>query len=81
MSEQSAKAAQGSASPAGMIKAALACFALSALGLGGGLTGLELEQNWLTYGGFALCVGAGLAAHVLAIWGWVRLPRSQPPAT
>lgn len=81
MSEQSAPVAQESGSPAGMIKAALGCFALSALGLAGGLAGLELEQNWLTYGGFVLCVGAGLVAHGLAIWGWVRLPRRQPPAT
>lgn len=59
-----------------MIKAALAGFALSALGLAAGLTGLEMELDWLTYGGMVLSVGAGLGAHVLAIWGWFRLPRA-----
>jgi hypothetical protein len=60
-----------------MIGGALVCFALSAAGLAGGLTALELapDNHGLVYGGFALCVGAGLLAHGLAIWGWVRWRR------
>lgn len=72
-----AEPAPAQGAPMAMIRGALACFALSALGLAGGLAALELapENTLLVYGGFALCVGAGLAAHVLAIWGWVRWRR------
>lgn len=58
------------------LQLAMICFALSAVGLAVGLAGLELEQKAMIYGGFTLLIVAGLAAHVLAIWGWFRLPKS-----
>ena len=58
------------------IKLAAWCFGISTLGLGVGLFALD-EQRMLSYIGFGVMVIAGLAAHVLAVVGWFRVPRKD----
>ncbi len=59
------------------LKLAAWCFGISTLGLGVGLFTLDAEQKILSYSGFAVMVVAGLAAHVLAVVGWFRMPRKN----
>lgn len=56
------------------LKLAVWCFGISTLGLGVGLFAID-DQKMLSYAGFAVMVLAGLAAHVLAVVGWFRMPR------
>jgi hypothetical protein len=58
------------------LKVAAWCFAASTLGLGVGLATLDDEGlKGLTYGAFGLMVVAGMAAHILAVVGWFRMPK------
>jgi hypothetical protein len=57
------------------LKVAAWCFGLSALGLGVGLFALDADQTLLSYVSFGVMVAAGLAAHILAVVGWFRMPR------
>jgi len=59
------------------LKLAAWCFGISTLGLGVGLFTLDGDQKMLSYGGFGVMVVAGLAAHVLAVVGWFRMPRKS----
>jgi hypothetical protein len=64
------------------LKVAAWCFAASTLGLGVGLATLDdRDLTWLTYGAFGLMVVAGVAAHVLAVVGWFRMPKRASGAS
>lgn len=64
------------------LKVAAWCFAVSTLGLGVGLATLDDEGlKWLTYSAFGVMVVAGMAAHILAVVGWFRMPKRTSGAS